>query len=147
MKNAPVKIIRKNSDASVDAYAQGRDRAAKISQRKALRVLCVFASLREPFSFWFRLARLMPSNNKSKKRVAPDNMILEEVSEFWDKHSFLDYDDAQEVHFDVRLKGEKHFFAVEKDLAKQIHGLAQRRGVSAETLVTLCLKAKLAEAA
>ncbi|MGH7494953.1 MAG: CopG family antitoxin [bacterium] len=89
----------------------------------------------------------MPSSNRSKKRVTPASMTLEKASEFWDKHSFLDYDDVQEVHFDVQLKGGKHFFAVERDLAKQIHSLAQRRGVSAETVVNLWLKAKLAEAA
>lgn len=72
-------------------------------------------------------------------------MSLREASEFWDAHSFLDYDDIQEIDFEVDLKREVHYFAVEKKLAKQIHELARQRGVSAETLVNLWLESKLSE--
>jgi hypothetical protein len=88
----------------------------------------------------------MPTNRR-KKREAPSNMTLDEASKFWDEHSFVDYDDVHEAHFEVHLKKTKHYFAVEKDLAKQIHSLALQRGISAETLVNLWLKSKLAEAA
>lgn len=57
--------------------------------------------------------------NKSKTEL-PENMTLREASEFWDKHSFLEFDDIEEAHFKVDLKGEKHYFAVEKELAKMI---------------------------
>ncbi len=87
------------------------------------------------------------SKNKKRTPVVPDNMTLKEASRFWDKHSFLDYDDVQEVLFDVDLKKEIHYFAVEKDLAKEIHELAQRRGVTPETLVNLWLQSKLTEGA
>jgi len=38
------------------------------------------------------------------KNKIPENMTLDEASEFWDEHSFLDYDDVQEVHFSVDLR-------------------------------------------
>ena len=87
------------------------------------------------------------SKNKKRTQVVPDKMTLKEASEFWNEHSFLDYADVQEVHFDVNLKREIHYFAVEKDLAKEIHEIAQRRGVAPETLVNLWLKSKLSEGA
>ncbi|MFQ5866309.1 MAG: hypothetical protein ACE5IW_13890, partial [bacterium] len=84
--------------------------------------------------------------NKKKKYNLPENMMLRESSEFGVEHSFLDYDDAEEVQFDVNLKKEIHYFAVEKELAQKIREIAQRRGVSAETLVNLWLKSKITEA-
>lgn len=34
----------------------------------------------------------------------PENMTVEEAAEFWEEHSFLDYDDIKEVHFSVDLR-------------------------------------------
>ena len=80
--------------------------------------------------------------SKSKTEL-PENITLREASEFWDEHSFLEFDDVEEVD----LKGEKHYFAVEKDIARMIHQVAQKRGVSSETLVNLWLTSKLDDAA
>ncbi len=77
----------------------------------------------------------------------PEEMTLREASDFWDEHSFLDYDDIEEVEFDVALRGEKHYFAVDRELAKRIHAIARTRGISVETLVNLWLTDKLKEAA
>jgi hypothetical protein len=84
--------------------------------------------------------------SKSKAEL-PENMTMREASEFWDEHSFLEFDDVEEVDFEVDLKGEKHYFAVEKDIARMIHQVAQKRGVSSETLVNLWLTSKLDDAA
>lgn len=86
-------------------------------------------------------------HTSKNKTELPENMSLREASDFWDEHSFLEFDDIEETHFDVELRGEKHFFAVEKELAKMIHRVAQQRGISSETLVNLWLTAKLNEAA
>ena len=83
---------------------------------------------------------------KYKKQDVPRSMTLREASDFWDEHSFLDYEDVAEVAFDISLKKEKHYFAIEKDIAKQIRQVANQRGISAETLVNLWLKSKLTEA-
>jgi len=29
----------------------------------------------------------------------PENMTLDEAAEFWDRNSFLDYDDVKESHY------------------------------------------------
>ena len=84
---------------------------------------------------------------KKKKPVLPDEMSLREASDFWDEHSLFDYDDVEEVHFDVNLKEKIHYFAVERKLATRIHQVARQRGVSTQTLVNLWLNSKLTEAA
>ena len=69
-----------------------------------------------------------------------------EAAEFWDTHSLADYEDLQkDVEFEVDLKSEKNYFAVEKDLSEKIDRLAKSRGVSPETLVNLWLKEKVVE--
>ena len=39
----------------------------------------------------------------------PENMTLDEAAEFWDEHSFLDYDDVEEVHFSVDLRKNRNY--------------------------------------
>ena len=71
---------------------------------------------------------------------------MEEAAEFWDTHSLADYEDLEkDVEFEVDLKSEKNYFAVEKDLSEKIDRLAKSRGVSPETLVNLWLKEKVVE--
>jgi len=41
------------------------------------------------------------------KDEIPKNMTLAEAAEFWDEHSFLDYDGVQEVRFPVDLAEEQ----------------------------------------
>ena len=52
-------------------------------------------------------------------------MTLDEASEFWDEHSFLDYDDIKE------------------DLAKQIREIAHQKGTSSRILINQWLKEKV----
>lgn len=73
---------------------------------------------------------------------------IEEASEFWDTHSLADYEDLQKnVEFEVELKSEKNYFAVEKELSASIDKLAHLKGILPETLVNLWLKEKLLEKA
>jgi len=83
---------------------------------------------------------------KNKKiDEVPENMTIEEASEFWNTHSFVDYPDIKEVHFEVDIESEKTYFAIERDLAQKISEVAKARGVSAETLLNLWVKEKLLE--
>ena len=71
---------------------------------------------------------------------------IEEAANFWDTHSLADYEDLQkDIEFEVELKSEKNYFAIEKELSDSIDKLAQAKGVLPETLVNLWLKEKLLE--
>lgn len=73
----------------------------------------------------------------------PENMTIEEASEFWDEHSVTDYSShviAVEYAPEERLT----LVAIAHDLLNQVAQKAQQRGVSVETLVNLWIQEKLA---
>ncbi|MCL0069516.1 BrnA antitoxin family protein [Dehalococcoidia bacterium] len=71
---------------------------------------------------------------------------IEEAAEFWDTHSLADYEDLQtDVEFEVELKSEKNYFAIEEELSDSIDKLAHLKGILPETLVNLWLKEKVLE--
>ncbi len=68
----------------------------------------------------------------------------EEMGEFWDTHDTTDYWElTRPVKFTVAIKSETFYYRLENSLARQLQALAQRRGVSSETLLNLWIKEKL----
>jgi len=84
---------------------------------------------------------------KNKRESLPEEFKnIEEAAKFWDTHSLADYEDLQtDTEFEVELKSEKNYFAVEKELSDNIDKLAHIKGVLPETLVNLWLKEKILE--
>lgn len=77
------------------------------------------------------------------KDKIPENMTLDKAAEFWDEHSFLDYDDVQEVRFSVDLRKNRSYVALDEDLARQIRTIAYQKGTSPQVLVNQWLKEKI----
>lgn len=77
------------------------------------------------------------------RNKVPENMTLEEAAEFWDKHSFLDYDDVKEVQFSVDLRKNKNYVVIKDDLAKQVRIMARQRGMSPSDLINQWIKEKV----
>jgi len=69
------------------------------------------------------------------RRNYHQNMTLDEASEFWDEHSFLDYEDVREVHFSVDLRKNRNYIDIREDLAKQIRAIAHQKGTSSRVLI------------
>ncbi len=84
---------------------------------------------------------------KNKREILPEEFgNIEEAANFWDTNSLADYEDLQsDTEFEVDLKSEKNYFAVEKELSDNIDKLAHIKGVLPETLVNLWLKEKILE--
>jgi len=80
----------------------------------------------------------------SKDKV-PENMTLDEASDFWDEHSFLDYEDFEEINFSVDLRKNRNYIDIKSDLAKQIREIAQQKGTSPRVLVNQWLEDRLME--
>ena len=78
-----------------------------------------------------------------EKNKIPENMTLDEASEFWDENSFLDYDDVREVHFSVDLRKNRNYIDIKEDLAKQIRAIAHQKGTSSRVLINQWLKEKV----
>ncbi len=87
------------------------------------------------------------AKSKMTSDPLPDEFqTIEEAAEFWDTHSLADYEDLQqEAAFEVELRSETNYFAIEKDLSAIIDQLARSQGVLPETLVNLWLKEKVLE--
>jgi len=77
------------------------------------------------------------------KNKIPENMNLDEASEFWDEHSFLDYGDVREMHFSVDLRKNRNYIDIKEDLAKQIRAIAHQKGTSSRVLINQWLKEKV----
>ncbi|MCZ6679588.1 MAG: CopG family antitoxin [Candidatus Poribacteria bacterium] len=76
-------------------------------------------------------------------REVPDEMTLAEAAEFWDEHSFLDYEDIEEVHFSVDLRRNKNYVDIDANLAKHVRMIARQQGVSARQLVNQWLQERI----
>ncbi|MCA9870332.1 MAG: hypothetical protein H6649_12345 [Caldilineae bacterium] len=72
----------------------------------------------------------------------------QEIGEFWDAHDSADFwQQTEQVEFDVDLKTEARYYALEPKLATQVAEFARHKGISAETLLNLWVQEKIHEAA
>ena len=69
-----------------------------------------------------------------------------EIGDFWDTHDLSDFwDQTKKVEFGVDIKSEIIYCSLDKKLAEQVQSIAQRRSVSADTLINLWVQEKLQE--
>lgn len=72
----------------------------------------------------------------------PDEMGIEEASEFWDTHSVADYP-SHSVDLEF-VEGQTMLVPIDNSLLTQLEDRAKTRGISVETLVNLWIQEKLA---
>lgn len=83
--------------------------------------------------------------NKGKSSLS-NAKSYREIGNFWDTHDLSDFwDKTKEVGFEVSIESEITYYALDKILSEQIQAIAQKRGVSADTLVNLWIQEKLQE--
>lgn len=87
----------------------------------------------------------MRDDKSSPKDVLPDSFdTLDELADFWDRHSTADYEDVMEpVEVEIDLASNKVYCPVARDLLQQVRRQAHQQGISTETLVNLWLQEKL----
>jgi hypothetical protein len=84
---------------------------------------------------------------KNKSSIS-DADSYKEIGEFWDKHDLADYwDQTEPVEFEVDIQSEATYFPVEMSLSEKLISIAERRGVSPETLLNLWVQEKLRDEA
>ena len=83
----------------------------------------------------------------TKGRSAISNAkSYKEIGDFWDTHDLSDFwDQTKKVEFDVDIKSEMTYYSLDRKLSEQVQSIAQRRGVSADTLINLWVQEKLQE--
>jgi hypothetical protein len=71
---------------------------------------------------------------------------LEEIGDFWDEHSLVDYwDQTHEVEFEVRARRRRRI-TLEPEVYRRIEEQARARGIATETLVNVWLVERLGTA-
>lgn len=83
--------------------------------------------------------------SKRKTKSLPERFkTIQEAGDFWDKHDLAEYwNKTRKVHFDVRIKTERNYYPLEKEISERIEKLAESKGVSPETLVNLWLRERV----
>jgi len=82
--------------------------------------------------------------SKGKSSVSAASSY-QEMGEYWDEHDLADiWDQTEPVEMELDLESDRRYYPIELTMAKKISELAERQGVSAETLLNLWVKEKLA---
>jgi len=72
--------------------------------------------------------------------------FYKEIGEFWDSHDLSDYwDQTRKAEFGVSIETEITYYSLDKKLAQRVQSVAQKRGVSPDTLINLWVQEKLQE--
>ena len=67
-----------------------------------------------------------------------------ELGEFWDAHDLSDFwGKTKAASFEVDIETEVTYYAVDKTLSEKLQVIAQKRGVTADTLINLWVQEKL----
>ena len=67
-----------------------------------------------------------------------------EIGEYWDAHDLGEvWNQTEEAKFEVDLESSVFYYAVETSLSTKLHSIAEKKGISAETLVNLWLQEKV----
>jgi hypothetical protein len=67
-----------------------------------------------------------------------------EIGEYWDSHDLSEvWNETEEIKFEVDLQSDVFYYAVETSLSSKLHLIAEKRGVSVETLVNLWLQERV----
>lgn len=80
-------------------------------------------------------------------KTIPDFTNLKDMADFWDTHSLDEYWDSTEpAEFELADDFSEHFLvALDPGLLAEVHRLANKRGVSTESLVNLFVEQRLRE--
>ncbi|MDD5434049.1 MAG: CopG family antitoxin [Nitrospira sp.] len=83
---------------------------------------------------------------RKHKTSVSEATSYKEIGEFWDTHDLSEFwDKTKEVSFEVDIESEVTYYAVDKLLSEAIQAIAQKRGVTADTLINLWVQEKLQE--
>jgi predicted DNA binding CopG/RHH family protein len=72
----------------------------------------------------------------------PNNMTIEEASEFWDTRSVADYP-SHVVELEYKPEERITFVAIANELLSKLEKKAKENGVSIETLINMWIQEKL----
>lgn len=83
--------------------------------------------------------------NKNKSSLSKAKSYRE-IGDFWDAHDLADFwNKTRKAKFEVDIKSEAIYYALDKMLSERLQEIAKKRGISADTLINLWIQEKLRE--
>ena len=83
---------------------------------------------------------------RKHKSSLSDTSSYKGIGEFWDTHDLSEFwEKTKAASFKVDIESETTYYAVDKTLSEKIQAVAQKRGVTADTLINLWVQEKLQE--
>jgi uncharacterized protein len=129
-------------------HRQGENVYSAMGQTNNGRYLITFFVHKKDKRALILTARDMTKGEDMRKDRSPISKAAsyKEIGNFWDKHDLSDFwNKTEEVEFEVDIKSEITYYALDKTLSEQIQSIARKRGVSADTLINLWVQEKLHE--
>ncbi|HHN63997.1 MAG TPA: hypothetical protein ENK09_01375 [Nitrospirae bacterium] len=81
---------------------------------------------------------------KKDKSSISKKSSYQEIGEFWDTHDLSEFwGQTKPARFEVDIQTQRIYYPVDIKLSDSILELAQKRGISAETLINLWLSEKI----
>ena len=66
------------------------------------------------------------------------------IGEFWDNHDLTEvWDQTEPADFEVKIETVRRYYPINSDLSNKIAIIAQKKGVSTETLLNLWIQEKI----
>jgi hypothetical protein len=101
--------------------------------------------------WWYLHAQWNPwsgDNMNEDKTTISQAQSYQAIGEFWDTHDLGEFwEQTAPAEFDVDIRSETTYYAVESSLSLKLRRLAQQQGISAETLLNLWVQEKTMEIA
>jgi len=69
----------------------------------------------------------------------------QDIGKFWDEHDSTEVGDETNTNFDVNITSQRRYFPIDNQLSLKIKEVANRHGVSQETLLNLWVQEKITE--
>jgi len=83
---------------------------------------------------------------KRNRSTLSHGKTYQEIGEFWDNRDLADFwEKTKEASFEVDIKSELTYYAIEKDMSDQLQEIALQKGISADVLIHIWMREKLQE--
>ncbi|MFO7884006.1 MAG: CopG family antitoxin [Desulfobacteraceae bacterium] len=84
---------------------------------------------------------------EDKKTTISNANSYQAIGEFWDNHDLGDYwDKTESAEFEISIGSERKYYPIDKNLSNRLKQIAQKQGISTETLINLWVQEKLNQA-
>jgi len=83
---------------------------------------------------------------KKSRQSLSQGKTYAEIGQFWDTHDLASsWEQTEDTDFAVDIQSEVVYYAIDKCLSQQLQVLAQKRGITPDTLANLLLQERLHE--